>query len=284
LWKNYYLKVYNNRTATSKTNTKWTNLSRNPYFKRNGSAVLISTYAKEMEEYEKDLYDYETLYNLFINKGYTVIPVPVTGDAVFGNVPYANTNLYVNKDYVDAYKLVAPWNYFWNILPNEDVPGTPQCGTPTIKYANGKLTFESETEGVEFFSTITDSDINSYSGAEVDLTVTYNVTVYATKVGYNKSEVASATLCWIDASPEGEGFVNGVAELEARPVILQTRGNIIDITGVKDGEDIKVYGVGGQLAGSAKASDESVSVPTTLNSGSIAIVKIGEKSVKIVMK
>lgn len=33
LWKNYYLKVYNNRTATSKTNTKWTNLSRNPYLK-----------------------------------------------------------------------------------------------------------------------------------------------------------------------------------------------------------------------------------------------------------
>ena len=280
-WLDYYKKVYNFRTAISKTNTKWTNLSRNPYIKRNDSeAVLLVTYREEYNKYEKD----ETLYNLFINKGYTVIPVPTTGDAVFGNVPYANTNLYVNKDYVDAYKLVAPWNYFWNILPNEDVPGTPQCGTPTIKYANGKLTFESETEGVEFFSTITDSDINSYSGAEVDLTITYNVTVYATKAGYNKSEVASAILCWIDASPEGEGFVNGVAELEARPVLLQTRGNIIDITGVKDGEDIKVYGAGGQLAGSAKASDESVSVPTTLNSGSIAIVKIGEKSVKIVMK
>jgi hypothetical protein len=91
-------------------------------------------------------------------------------------------------------------------------------------------------------------------------------------------------LCWIDASPEGEGFINGVAELEARPVILQTRGNIIDITGVKEGEDIQVYGVGGLLAGSAKAYSDGASVTTTLSSGSIAIVKIGEKSVKIVMK
>ena len=34
LWKNYYLKVYNSRTATTKTNTKWTNISKFPYLKR----------------------------------------------------------------------------------------------------------------------------------------------------------------------------------------------------------------------------------------------------------
>jgi len=211
--------------------------------------------------------------------------IPITGENAFYEVPQRQATLYVPEGSIDAYKEAEQWNKFRTILPiSGSDPEIPQCAKPTIKYNNGKLSFESETEGVDFVSEIMDSDVKKHNGAEIDLTVTYNLTVYATKAGYDNSEVATATLCWIDASPEGEGFVNGVAELEARPVILQTRGNIIDITGVKDGEEIKVYGVGGQLAGSAKASDESVSVSTTLNGGSIAIVKIGEKSVKIVMK
>ena len=36
-WLDYYKKVYNNRAATSKTNTKWTILSYNPYIKRSDS-------------------------------------------------------------------------------------------------------------------------------------------------------------------------------------------------------------------------------------------------------
>jgi len=164
------------------------------------------------------------------------------------------------------------------------VSDSKKCAKPTISYQNGQLVFNSETAGVEFKSSITDTDIKDYTSSSILLNVTYNISVRATKTGYLDSDVATATLCWIEASPEGEGLINGVAQMEARPVILQTRGNIIDITGVKDGEDIKVYGVGGQLAGSAKAYSDGASVSTTLNSGSIAIVRIGEKSVKIVMK
>ena len=207
--------------------------------------------------------------------------VPSTASDAFDNSNIAYTTLYVPEPSLDNYKNSLPWKNFGEIKP---ITGENKCGMPIIKYTNGNLTFESITEDVKYISRITDSDMGTYSSKDVILNVTYNISVYAIKDGYINSDVATAILCWIDASPEGEGFVNGVAELEARPVLLQTRGNIIDITGVKEGEDIKVYGVGGQLAGSAKAYNDGASVSTTLNSGSVAIVKIGEKSVKIVMK
>ena len=194
-------------------------------------------------------------------------------------------SLLVPEESIDNYKSTSPWSNFATIktLDGSDII-TPQCSTPTIRYQNGQLVFTCETSDVEFKSSITDTDIKEYTSSSIQLNVTYNISVRATKTGYLDSDVATATLCWIDASPEGEGFINGVAQMEASPVLMQTRGNIIDITGVKEGEDIKVYGVGGQLAGSAKVYSDSASVTTTLSSGSVAIVKIGEKSVKIVMK
>ena len=52
--------------------------------------------------------------------------------------------------------------------------------------------FECETEDAICNSTITDTDIKSYTSNEVQLNVTYNISVYATKEGYKDSEVAKA--------------------------------------------------------------------------------------------
>lgn len=65
------------------------------------------------------------------------------------------------------------------------------------------------------FHSITDADIKAGSGNEVQLGVTYNISVYATKSGYDNSETATATLCWIDASPKTEGITNGIANISA---------------------------------------------------------------------
>ena len=61
---------------------------------------------------------------------------------------------------------------------------------------------------------ITDTDIKAGSGNEVQLGVTYNISVFAAKAGYDNSETATATLCWIDQQPKTEGITNGIANLK----------------------------------------------------------------------
>ena len=107
-----------------------------------------------------------------------------------------NINVYVPQEALSAYRNVEPWKSFKNL---QSIEGTGQemkkCTMPTIHYANNKLTFDCETEGVTFESKITDTDIASYSSNEIKLGATYNISVYATKAGYEDSDKATATLC-----------------------------------------------------------------------------------------
>ena len=80
-------------------------------------------------------------------------------------------------------------------------PTSQQCEKPIISYQQGKLTFVCATEGATCQYSITDTDIKAGSGNEVQLTATYNISVYAMKSGYDNSDVATATLCWIDQQP-----------------------------------------------------------------------------------
>ncbi len=72
-------------------------------------------------------------------------------------------------------------------------PETPKCATPTISYDNGKLQFSCETEGVEYVAkvTCTATGEGEYGASSIPLTTTYKVTVYATKKGYENSDVAT---------------------------------------------------------------------------------------------
>ena len=72
--------------------------------------------------------------------------------------------------------------------------------------------------------------------------------------------------------------------IEAVPVLIQTHGPVVSITGAAEGTEIAVYDVAGKLVGSAKASVGTTDICTTLRDKDIAIVKIGSKSVKVVMK
>ena len=160
------------------------------------------------------------------------------------------------------------------------------CAKPTISYANGKLTFNCETEDVIFHSTITDTDITSYLTQEVELCVTYTISVYATKEDYEDSEVATGTLCWIDQQPNTEGIVaeDAVTEVKALPVLIQSNGGTITVQGANEGTEIMVYSVNGMKQGSAIATNGFATINTSLRPGSTAIVKIGEKAVKVLIK
>ena len=59
---------------------------------------------------------------------------------------------------------------------------------------------------------------------------------------------------------------------------------MLTIQGADDGTAINVYSINGTEAGSAVSSNGSAIVSSNLQPGSIAVVKIGEKTVKVVVR
>ena len=210
-----------------------------------------------------------------------------SGSRTFSQNTFNNATLYVPKGTIDKYKATDGWKDFVFIEEGTgggDTPTTQKCEKPTISYENGKLTFTSETEEAVCQYSITDTDIKAGSGNEVQLGVTYNISVYAAKAGYENSETATATLCWIDQQPKTEGITNGIANIPANAVLIQSEGGSIKVQGVDESTQVNVYGINGTQAGSAISQSGAATINTNLQPGSIAIVKIGQKSVKVVVK
>ena len=211
--------------------------------------------------------------------------VPNTDTQAFKDSYIEYANLHVPASAVNAYKAADPWKNFKSIVAiGGDTPETPKCEKPTISYENGQLKMSCATEGVEYVTDITDADIKKHYDATISLTATYNISVYAAKAGYLDSDIATATLCWIDASPKTEGITNGITNIPAQAVLIQSEGGSIKVQGVDEGTQVNVYGINGTQAGSAISQSGAATINTNLQPGSIAIVKIGQKSVKVVMK
>ena len=191
-------------------------------------------------------------------------------------------------------KYPSEGSYAWELKAGPELASTAwtpstilgKCATPTISYASGKLKFKCETEGVKFISELKDNDIKVYDKDEIALSVTYTVTVYATKDDYEDSNVATGTLCWIEQQPNLEGIVDedAIMEVKALPVLIQSQGGIVSIQGAIEDTPIAIYDADGKQYGTTIAGKSGATVATSLRPGSVAIVKIGEKSVKVVIK
>lgn len=111
---------------------------------------------------------------------------------VFYNSYAGYINLHVPEASLNAYKTTSPWSGFGTITPmSGEIPVVEKCATPTISYVDGKLTFDCETEGVEYVSSITPPSAFNSGSKTVSMPTTYKVTVYATKDGYENSDVAT---------------------------------------------------------------------------------------------
>lgn len=196
-----------------------------------------------------------------------------------------NIPLYVPASAMSSYQATSPWSNFtsFKTLSGEDVE-KKKCATPTISYKNGQLAFSCETEDVEYSSSITDADIKTYKTAIIQLGVTYNISVYATKEGYENSETATATLCWIDKEPTTEGITNDIANVPAHALLIQSNGGSINVQGADDGTSVSVYTLDGKQVGRSVSRNGSAFINTNIQPGNTAIVKIGNKSVKFVVK
>ena len=218
-------------------------------------------------------------------------PFKITGKTsdsrTFSQNTFLNATLYVPKGTIEKYKATDGWKDFVFIEEGTGggaTPTTQKCEKPTISYENGKLTFSSATDGAVCQYSITDTDIKAGSGNEVQLVVTYNISVYAAKAGYENSETATATLCWIDQQPKTEGITDGIANVPANAVMIQSEAGMLSVQGADDGTQVSAYAINGTQVGSVISQNGHAVINTNLKAGSIAIVKIGNRSVKVVMK
>lgn len=205
--------------------------------------------------------------------------------SIFNNAYVEYATLHVPAASLEAYKSTAPWSSFGKIVALEgDAPETPKCETPTIVYENGELVFSCATEGAEFISDITDEDIKKHYDSKVELKAAYLISVYAMATGHTNSETATATLCWIDTDPKTEDITDKIAEVAAYPVLIQSQNGQIIVKGAADNTPVAVYTTGGAEVGNAISSHGTATISANLPSGTTAIVKIGTRSVKVLVK
>ena len=206
--------------------------------------------------------------------------VPSTWSNAFdGSYPEYIT-LHVPDASIESYKVKNPWRSFGKIVGlSAGDPEVEKCATPVVTYAEGKLSFSCETEGAEFVTDITDSDIKKYYDAEIELSATYNIEVFATKANYENSDTVSVALVWVENGNVDEE--TGIISVEAAPVLIQGNGGILTVSGVAKGTDVVVYTISGTEVARATATDGTATISTGLQSGTIVVVKFGNKSVKV---
>lgn len=211
--------------------------------------------------------------------------VPSTYENVFQDSYVNYSTLYMPAGSINAYKTRAPWSGFGTFKTLDSGDVNLKCQTPTISYEGKKLTFNCLTDGVEYVYEIKDADIKKGYDSEVQLSATYEISVYATKQGYVNSDIATATLVWGSATfTETTGTVASVPAINIEsPVLIQSLGGMLNVQGADDGTKVSVYNINGTLAGEGISLNGCATVNTSLQPSSVAIIKIGDRSVKIMM-
>ena len=211
-------------------------------------------------------------------KSYINKPFNVTG--LFAEETYREGTLYVPAGTRDLYIRFDGWREFLNIVEM----GEKVCAKPSIDIDNGELIFTCETEDVEYVTTITCYDTGTLvHKGNIKLAASYIITSYAKREGYKNSETVKATLFWL---PKGNNEEIGIDEavISSRPVLISSNGGTLTIQGVEAGDMISVYDLSGRRLSTAKANGATTSIATTLKKGDTAIVRVGEKSVKVLMQ
>ena len=212
--------------------------------------------------------------------------VPSTYSSAFdGSYPEYAT-LHVPDASIFSYKATAPWSSFGKIVglsggePEQpEQPEVEKCATPVVTYAEGKLSFSCETEGAEFVTNVVAEDAKKYYDAEIELSLAYNIEVFATKANCENSDTVSVALVWVENGNVDEE--TGVISVPAAPVLVQGNGGVLSVSGVAKGTDVVVYTISGTEVARATATDGTATISTGLQSGTIVVVKFGNKSVKV---
>ena len=130
--------------------------------------------------------------------------VPKTGLNTFDGSYIGYATLHVPYSVVDEYKSKAPWSSFKTV----DAMG-PKCAKPTISFQNGQVIFACATPGVQFVSEVTTTDTQQNYSSRLVLSGVYRVSVYATRTGYENSDVTTTEIR-LSVKPGEAGLVGDV--------------------------------------------------------------------------
>ena len=212
--------------------------------------------------------------------------VPSTDSYAFNGSYPEYITLHVPDASIDSYKATEPWSRFGKIVglsgeePEQpEVPEVEKCATPMVTYVDGCLEITCETEGAEFITDIADNDIKKHYESKIELSATYNIEVFATKANCENSDTVSVALVWVENGEVNEE--TGVISVPAAPVLVQGNGGILTVSGVVQNTEVVVYTIDGIEVDRAVASDGTATIYTGLQSGTIVVVKFGNKSVKV---
>ena len=88
----------------------------------------------------------------------------------------------------------------------------------------------------------------------------------------------------LQAISDGGGSIVAIEKVSATAEQIHSANSQITVTGLTDGTTVAVYDLSGKQVGSAVSKGGQVSISTGMTAGAAAIVKVGERSVKTVMK
>ena len=194
--------------------------------------------------------------------------------------------VYVPEDSFEKYKNAKVWRKCkLRVLgKTESVEKPKQCEAPQIMFDDGKLKFLSVTPNTEYHYSINAADATAErlsNSGEVDMLARYQIEVYATADGYKPSEKTTGTLVWLDKNVEGS---NVIKVLDKRGIVVTVKDGQVSISGLNDGEDVMFYNADGLQIGVQKATGGVVQQSVSDLSNTMVIARIGEQSVKIMIK
>ena len=209
--------------------------------------------------------------------------VPSTNADAFDESYPEYMTLHVPAKAIDNYKTKTPWSSFGTIVTLDgDVAETPKCANPVIEYKNGKIEIDCETTDAEFITTVTNSYTGNYYSNNFELAATYNISVYAMATGYENSETVNATLCWIECECDGSDDT-GVIDIPATAALVTSNGGVLSISCQLDGEEVAIYTTEGVLIDTTTIDNGMATIATGLSKGTVEIVKIADKSIKVII-
>ena len=133
--------------------------------------------------------------------------------------------------------------------------------------------------GANYVTKLVAEDIKEYYDAEIELSATYNIKVFATKANCENSDTVSVALVWVENGEVNEE--TGIISVEAAPVLVQGNSGVLSVSGVAKGTEVVVYTVSGTEVARATATEGQATISIGLQSGTIVVVKFGNKSVKV---
>jgi len=144
--------------------------------------------------------------------------VPSVVNNSLGNT--GNITLYVPSESIEAYKSTSPWSKF-NVQTNTNLQSTEKCSKPKIGVVDGKVTLDCEMSGVTYHWGVsspsgTNGETNNSSIGLLPITIY----VFATKYGYQNSDVATYMFSGLDGDVNSDGEVNVADHVKLSEIIM----------------------------------------------------------------